>query len=183
MIWRVRLLTHPPLFSSEIDEDEPGEYKNNRKGNNPTEGAMPADAVDVEEKVGEPVVAGDEMAHVDEGYVEIGEEDAALYAAYCDLTYRACGEEIEGIEAGGEEVQTYTGPIGPIGRRGGISQQEIVYGTNDENGDKSAKLPLHQWNGYRFATYEAYQLIGHQSEAIEIAQIGEVEEEAGAVDP
>lgn len=76
---------------------------------------MPADAVDVEEEVGEPVVFGDEVAYVDKSDVEIGEENAVLYAACCDLTYGARSKEIECVEDGREEVQTYAGPIGPIG--------------------------------------------------------------------
>ena len=70
---------------------------------------------DVEEEVGEPVVFGDEVAYVDKSDVEIGEENAVLYAACSDLTYGARSKEIEGVEDGREEVQTYAGPIGPIG--------------------------------------------------------------------
>ena len=103
------------LLASEIDENEACEYKYGGEGNNPSEGALPADAVDVEEEVGEPVVFGDEVAYVDKSDVEIGEENAVLYAACSDLAYGARSKEIEGVEDGREEVQTYAGPIGPIG--------------------------------------------------------------------
>lgn len=103
------------LLASEIDENEACEYKYGGEGNDPSEGALPADAVDVEEEVGEPIVASDEVAHVDEGDVEVGKENAALYAACSDLANGTRSKEIEGVEDGREEVQTYAGPIGPIG--------------------------------------------------------------------
>ena len=103
------------LLAPEIDENEACEYKYGGEGNDPSECALPADAVDVEEEVGDPVVFGDEVAYVDKSDVEIGEEKAVLYAACSDLTYGARSKEIEGVEDGREEVQTYAGPIGPIG--------------------------------------------------------------------
>lgn len=171
------------LLASEIDENEACEYKYGGEGNDPSEGALPADAVDVEEEVGEPVVFGDEVAYVDKSDVEIGEENAVLYAACSDLTYGARSKEIEGVEDGREEVQTYAGPIGPIGSRGGVTQEQIVHCPDDEDGDESAKLPLHQWYGDGLAADEPYQLINHHAKAVEIAQVGEVEEKTGAVNP
>lgn len=103
------------LLASEIDENEACEYKYGGEGNDPSECALPADAVDVEEEVGEPVVFGDEVAYVDEGDVEVGKENAALYAACSDLANGTRSKEIEGVEDGREEVQTYAGPVGPIG--------------------------------------------------------------------
>lgn len=80
-------------------------------------------------------------------------------------------------------MQTHTGLVGPIGSRGGVTQKDVIHSSDDEDGDESAKLPLHQWYGYGLATDEPYQLINHHAKAVEIAQVGEVEEEAGAVNP
>ena len=80
-------------------------------------------------------------------------------------------------------MQAHTGLVGPIGSRGGVAQEQIVHRPDDEDGDESAKLPLHQWYGYGLAADESYQLINHHAEAVEIAQVGEVEEKTGAVNP
>ena len=80
-------------------------------------------------------------------------------------------------------MQAHTGFVGPIGSRGGVAQKDVIHSPDDEDGDESAKLPLHQWYGYGLAADESYQLINHHAEAVEIAQVGEVEEEAGTEYP
>ena len=80
-------------------------------------------------------------------------------------------------------MQAHTGFVGPIGSRGGVTQKDVIHRPDDEDGDESAKLPLHQWYGYGLATDESYQLINHHAKAVEIAQVGEVEEKTGAVNP
>ena len=71
--------------------------------------------VDIEEEVGEPWVARDEVPCVDEGDIKVGEEDAALYSAYCNFAYGTCAQEIDGIKDRSEEVQAYAGAVFPIG--------------------------------------------------------------------
>ena len=144
-----------PLLS-QIDEDESREYEYYGKGYNPPDSPGPSYAVDVEEEVGKPVVARDKMAGIDKSDVKVGKQYAALYAAYGDFAHRACGKEVDGVENRGKKVQAHTGTVGPISGRGGVSQKDVVHSANDEDGDESTKLPLHQWNGYRFATYEPY---------------------------
>ena len=92
------------LALAEVDEGEAREHEDDGEGHDPAEGAEPPDAVDIEEEVGEPLVAGDEVAAIDEGDIEIGEEDARLDAAHGDLAHGACGKEVEGVEDGGDEV-------------------------------------------------------------------------------
>ena len=69
------------------------------------------------------------------------------------------------------------------GSRGGVTQEQIVHRPDDEDGDESAKLPLHQRNGDGTAVNEANQFVCHQPKAVEIAQVSEVEEETGSVNP
>ena len=57
-----------PLLTK-IDEDETCEDEYYGECNNPTECSAPTDAVDVEEEVGEPLIACDEVACVDKGYI------------------------------------------------------------------------------------------------------------------
>ena len=104
-------------------------------------------------------------------------------ASYCDLTHGTGTKEVDGIEDRSNEVQAYAGLIGPVGCRCGVSQKEIEYGSNDKNGDESAKLPLQQGQRDGLAPQEAHQFVHHQPEAIEVAQIGKIEEEACAIYP
>ena len=46
----------------EVDEEEARQHKDQCERNDPTECPTPPDAVDVEEKIGEPLVASDEVA-------------------------------------------------------------------------------------------------------------------------
>ena len=67
-----------------------------------------------------------------------------MYAACSDLAHRTCGEEVDGIEDGRDEMQAYAGLVGPIGCRGRVAQEQVVYCPDDEDRDESAKLPLHE---------------------------------------
>ena len=91
-----------------------------------------------------------------------------MYPAYADLTHGACDNEVECVEDRRDEVQAYAGPVCPIGRCGRIAQQQIVYYADDDDGDKSAELPLHQAGGDGLAVDEAHQLNNHHSEAVEV---------------
>lgn len=176
-------LPYPTPSLSQIDEDKACKDKDDCKSNNPAESTGPPYAIEVKEKVGEPLVASNQVTGVDERYVQIRQKDTALDASYSDLTHRACGEEVDGVEDGGDEVQAYAGPVCPIGCRGGVTQEQVVHGTNDKDGDEAPELPLHQRQGDGLATDETHQLVDHQPKTIEIAQIGEVEEEAGTMQP
>ena len=52
-----------------MDEDKACEDKYDGECNDPTQGATPSDAVDIEEEIGKPLVASDEVPGVDEGYI------------------------------------------------------------------------------------------------------------------
>ena len=81
---------------------------------------------------------------------------------YRNLAHRAGAKEIDGIKDGSDKVQAYAGLVVPVVCSTGIAQKKIVYSTDDEDGDESAKLPLHQWQRDGLSAHETHQFINHQ---------------------
>ena len=104
-------------------------------------------------------------------------------SSHGNLAHRTRGEEVDGVEDGGDEVQAYARLVGPIGSRGGVAQKQVIHGTDDKDGNEPPELPLHQRQGDGLAADKAHQFVYHQPEAVEVAQVGEVEEEARAIQP
>ena len=78
-------------------------------------------------------------------------------------------------------MEAYARFVGPIGSRCGIAQENVIDGSDDKDGDEPTELPLHQRQGDGLTPDEAHEFVHHQPEAVEIAKVGEVEEEACAV--
>ena len=52
-----------------MDEEYAGEDEYACEENDPTQCSEPSNAIDVQEEIGEPLVASDKVARIDEGYI------------------------------------------------------------------------------------------------------------------